>query len=1503
MTAREALEARRRRLSPVQLDRFKVRLSGVNPDSGGHPGIERGGDGAPAPLSSVQERLWFLNEFEPRPDLYNRPANLRLEGPLDRVALQNALREIVRRHDVLRSRIGLSPDLPWMELVPDCELTVEERDLRSLPSGEREHEAKRRLNEENLRAFDLAAGPMVRACLIRLEDDEHWLAVTFHHIAFDGWSEGVLWRELGVLYTAFAAGRPSPLPELSLRYADFAVWQRRLLERGGIHSDLAYWCQQLRGAPSMLDLPTDFPRPKRSSNRGGHHVVRIEGALVEALRNLGQREGATLFMTLLAGFQVLLFRLSGQEDLCVGTPIAGRSHPEVENLIGCFINTLVVRTDLSGNPTFLEVLKRVRGTTLDAYAHQDLPFEKLVAELSPQRSLGHAPLFQVMFVFQNAPSADLEFSELTVEQLELHNSTAKFDLTLSLAQRDGQLRGTLEFSTDLFEAATIERMIGHFHFPLEGVVHDAGQPIGLLPMLSADERHRLLHQWSQSIAGPLPPAADLPSPPPEDGRPTDWPGLPALFAAQVTRTPDAVALVCGDISLTYGELNTRSLALAQLLRGRGVVRGSAVALYLDRSPDFAVSVLAILHAGGCYVPLPLEYPPARLRFILEDSRSSLILSHGPLPDDLCLPGCHALDLNAVVPPGTAPVTGRTEDFPLQPAGDARGLVTQGSAGSDPAYVMYTSGSTGRPRGVVIPHRAVARLVLRQSFADFGPSLRTLLLAPLAFDASTFEFWAPLLHGGTCVIFPDRNLDPQSLERALREGRVNCLWLTAALFNQLLDLRPSALESVAHILTGGEVLSVPHIVKARALLPRTRLTNGYGPTECTTFACTHAIGPDEAFTGGSVPIGRPIANTSAYVLDARGQPVPIGIPGELYLGGDGLALGYLGQPELTAERFVPDPFGRKTGEEPKETQDAKEGDRSGAALSSPFVPFGHASASAATALNDRTTTGEPKEAQDSKEGEQTGSVLSSPFVPFGHPPAPAAPILEARLYRTGDRVRWRADGTLEFLGRMDDQVKIRGHRIEPAEIECALRRHPSVQEAWVVVRTGSDGGRRLVAWCQTVPGSVVAAAYLRGFLRKSLPELMVPVVTVSAELVPLTPNGKVDANAVPLGSDEPDSVPEADPTTTEAMMADLWCRLLGVQRVGLDENFFDLGGHSLLSLRLLEQIQQLFQTRLAPREFFENPTVRSLSARVWDDMVRPGRSRNHSPDQRLVPLQSGGSLPPIFVFPGGYGDESELITVAWMSRRHLGPGQPLYALLGPGVDGFRTLAEEARDCLVEMRRVHPRGPWFLIGLCVGGNLAFEVAKQAQETGDAVPMLALADCHQPRRFEYLRACLRDPGRGPRQYLMNTLYHRTPWMRGLLTAVGRRQTWKNWFGSDTNRIGIPEASDLIVKDWAWRAYQHGEGILSRQMSPPRGRFEGRIDLFVSQEMIVDDRVLRWREQATLGAEVLALPGKHSTYLIDGAPLIAERFRCRLQALGEPGSMQVSLSPPSTPGLSSSI
>jgi amino acid adenylation domain-containing protein len=828
------------------------------------------------PLSFAQEREWFLEQFGPASAVYNLPWILRLRGLLNVPALERSLRELVRRHEVLRTTVtSVNGQLqPVLHDAVAFGLTV--TDLRNLPQAGREAEARRAVVEEGGRPFDLSQDLMLRARLWLVGDQDQVLALTMHHIASDGWSVGVLDRELTTLYAAYSTDQLSPLPELPIQYVDYAVWQRGWLQGAVLERQLAYWKPQLSGAPAMLGLPTDFPRPAVQSYRGASQELVLNADLTQALQALSRREGVTLFMMLLAAFQVLLSRYSGQEDVLVGAPIAGRNRTEVEGLIGFFVNTLVLRTDLSGNPTFQELLRRVREVTLGAYAHQDLPFEKLVEELKPERNLSHSPLFQVMFVMQNAPWSPLALAEVTVNAITIDSSTSKFDLTLALDGMAGALRGTVEYNTDLFKAETVARFVGHFTMLLEGIVADPGQRIGALPLLTADE-HQLLF-----VAGNGP-ATEYPR---------DYP-IHRLYERQVEHTPDATAMVSGTTVLSYQELNVLANRVAHGLQRRGIRPGDLVGVCLRRSTDLVAVLLGILKAGAAYVPVDPAWPAGRRTTLLQTARVALVLTDSDLAGKFA---CAQLPLLLLAPGLTAAASEPTTNLPESVGAD------------DLAYVLYTSGSSDTPKGVAVRHRSVVRLLVGVTYADLGPERTFLQLAPIHFDASTFELWGALLHGARLVLAPEGVPEPDQLEALLLRERVCTLWLTAGLFNTLIDLRPDMFRHVRQLLIGGEALSVPHVRRALKHLPQTRLINGYGPTEGTTFTCCYPIPRVLPEDLTSIPIGRPISNTRVRVLDGHGRLVPVGVPGELFIGGDGIAAGYLHDPERTVASFVPNPLG-------------------------------------------------------------------------------------------------------------------------------------------------------------------------------------------------------------------------------------------------------------------------------------------------------------------------------------------------------------------------------------------------------------------------------------------------------------------------------------------------------------------------------------------------------------------------------------------------------------------
>ncbi len=823
-----------------------------------------------------------MDQLHPASPLYNFVVAWRVKGPLDREALERSLSAIIARHEVLRTRFVSVEGQPAQMISAPAPVEVPVNDLSALPPATREAEMQRLLDAEAARPFNLSQDSMTRCLLLKLDAAEHVLLVTTHHIATDAWSAGIFFRELAVGYEAFCAGRSPSLPPLPIQYADYAVWQREWLQGAVLERQLAYWKQQLAGAREFLDLPTDRPRPPSPTFRGGVEARRIDGETLLRLKQLSRHERVTLFMVLLAAFKTLLYRYTRQEDILVGSPIAGRMRMETENSIGFFVNTLVLRTDFSGNPTFRELVGRVRETVLGAFEHQDLPFEKLVAELHPERHAGQGPLIQAMFVLQSAVTENFKLGDIPLTPVEVSQPTAKFDLTLLVEERDNELTARIEYNADLFDASTIARLAGHWDTLLAGIAAEPQCRLLDLPLLTSQERQQLLVEWNCTQR--------------------DYPRercIHELFEEQVREQPEAVALTFGGIQLTYGELNTRANQLARRLKQAGVKPGEIVGFCVERSLELVVGLLGILKAGGAYAALEPNVPAERLAYMLEDLQAKVVLTQHSLreswPQQATENGVPRLPQQICLDAEWSAIArASTEDLPNEATSQSM------------AYVSFTSGSTGRPKGVCVPHRGVVRLVRNTDYVSFSAQEVFLQLAPLSFDASTLEIWGSLLNGGRLVIFPPRTPSLTELAETLDQHEITTLWLTSGLFNQMVEEKPASLRRLRQLLTGGDVLSPSHVKKALAVLDNGKLINGYGPTENTTFTTCYTI--PSTFDGlRSVPIGRPIANSQCYILDERLQPVPIGVPGELYAGGDGLALGYLNQPELTAEKFVPHLF--------------------------------------------------------------------------------------------------------------------------------------------------------------------------------------------------------------------------------------------------------------------------------------------------------------------------------------------------------------------------------------------------------------------------------------------------------------------------------------------------------------------------------------------------------------------------------------------------------------------
>ena len=1068
--------------------------------------------GDTGPATHGQELLWLFQRNAPESSAYHIPDVWRVRGALDADVLQRALDVLVQRHPALRTVIALVDGSPVQSILAPRSAVVERASVEALDESQRLDAARAIARETLQRPFDLATDAPFRAAIVRLGAEDHVVALVAHHVALDGWSRAIVLRELVLVYDALRRGEAPELPELPLRYLDWAAWQRQRLAGPAYERQLRYWTDRLAGASLAIDLPTDRPRTTAPRFVGARHTVVLPAGLLAALREIARAHDATLYMVLLAAFQTLLHRYSGQARIVVGTVVAGRPRADLERIVGYFVNTLALDASFDDDPTFADLLARVRDGQLAATENADVPFEQLARTL--QQGGGAAPGCQVMFALQNNAPVALRLGDATLESFGEDGGTAKFDLYLSMGEQSNGLRAALQYRTDLFDAATIERMLGHLGVLLDGIARDPRRAVSRLPLLDEAERALVVERWN---------ATD-----------TDYPRdalVHELFAAEAARRPHAVAVRGGADSLTYAELDAASDTLAARLIALGVRDGDRVGLCLDRSLGAIVATLAVLKAGAAYVPLEPGYPAERLGFMVADTAVRVVVAHRRLAtvaEGALALGAHRCPLLFV------DERGRADDAPdgavtASVAGPARA-----DAARRAAYVMYTSGSTGRPKGVVVPHRAIVRLVRDTNYLALDDRTVMLGFAPSAFDAATLELWGPLLNGGQLVLAPAGLLDLDAIGTLVEQAGVTTLWLTAALFHQVVEGGLARYRGVRHLLAGGDVLAPADVRRVLAELPGTTLINGYGPTENTTFTCCYPVPRDWPATG-SVPIGAPIANTRVYVLDVHGAPVPVGVPGELYAGGDGVALGYLGRPELTAERFVPDAF----------SCDA-----------------------------------------------------------------------DARLYRTGDRVRWRADGTVEFLGRLDQQVKIRGFRVEPGEVESVLAGHPAVRDA-AIVAAPHEGGYRLVAYVvarEAAGGGDTTAplspASLRAYLRERLPEYMVPAVFVPMVALPVGATGKVDRRALPAPPAESpdDDRPFVEPRgETERRLAAIWAEVLGLDRVGADRNFFELGGHSLTAMRIMSRVQETFGARLPLTAVFERPTVAEC-ARMIDESVAASGGR-------------------------------------------------------------------------------------------------------------------------------------------------------------------------------------------------------------------------------------------------------------------------------------------------------
>jgi len=1363
-------------LSPVKQALLEQRLKGVSHARVSGREIPKRPNRDSAPLSFTQHQMWLIDQITPGNPAYNMPCGYRIKGALDVTALEASFNKVIKRHEVLRTTFIVKDGDPFQLIHPALTIKITFTQLDHLPGAEREDRLQALASEESVKSFDLSRLPLIRVSLFKLGEAEHVLVINLHHIVADGLSIGRLLNELDTFYRSFTEGCDPCPTELAVQYGDFALWQRQSLANEAAYANqIELWRKQLGGGLPVLELPTDMPRPALQSFKGSNIFFKVPTSLAEDLRLLGAREGCTFFMTLLAAFQVLLQRYTGADDMVIGTPVGARIPRELEPLIGNFLNMAALRCDLSGNPTFIELLRRTREKALNALSNNDLPFEAMLKHVTFERDPSRNPIFQTLL--QVLPITAPRIGDLDISSFHFDLKFAQFDLSLLLYEDVGGYSGRFEFCTDLFEPQTIRRMCGHYRVLLNAIVCDPDQSISMLPLLTDAERHQLLIKWNRTE-----------SPYPKEKC------IHQRFEAQAERTPDAIAVVFEDQRLTYGELNQRANQLAHHLQKLGVGPEVLVGICVERSLEIMIGLLGIWKAGGAYIPIDPTYPADRLAFIMADSQISVLLTqqrlanrlHGHITQVLCLDQ----DLGQFVQESTSnPVSEVT----------AQNL----------AYIIYTSGTTGNPKGVMIEHGSLVNYLCWFDESQLAKKIESLpLITRLTFDASLKQLFAPLLRSRQVWILSDDVINESAdllttLNTRVRVG-LNCV---PALWSTLLDAIDSkqAITSphcLSSLFLGGEQLDRSLIDRTFDALPDLEIWNLYGPTEATANAIVGKIS-----RGKPISLGRPVANTKIYILDSHLQPVPVGIPGELHIGGAGLARGYLNCPELTKEKFIPSPFG------------------------------------------------------------------SSP---------------DERIFKTGDLACYLPNGNIEFLGRIDNQIKIRGFRIEPGEIEAVLNQHPGLRETLVTAREEVPGDKRLVAYI--VPNGEPAPTIreLRSFLKQKLPNYMVPSAYVLLHSLPLTLNGKVDRRALPdPGSTEQQEHNEyvAPRDETETVLCKLWGEILKIDRIGVDDDFFAIGGHSLLAAKLFSRLDEHFGRSLPLGVLFSAPTVRSLA-----EYYRPSVALKK--DSVVVALRAGGTLRPVFAVPGVFGNVVGFADLA----RELGSEQPFYGLQSVGLDGagapLDSIEAMAKLYVNEIRSVQPYGPYAIIGACFGATVAYEMARHLLEVGEEVAFLGLLsptdrdgngdnDNHAsaPRAYrrtialgclltDRLRLYLKDM-----QGLTNS--DRVKYLTKKILSLGASIADKNRFGGawrELNQIEVYRAN-LIALDCYQRKPLHGRLKVLEIFQP------------VLSGTAVEEPV-NWREFWKGCTKVHHVGGKDSGDMLTGenarvlGALLTQQLRLALQA-----------------------
>jgi amino acid adenylation domain-containing protein len=1320
------------------------------------------------PLSFAQERMLFATHMKGVNEGYHIRFVHLLSGHLDRSALLRALNAIQGRHEVLRSSFTLVRGQAVQRITPqeDVQFELIEHDLRQDPDASAQ--LKRLVTAESGTPFNLESGPPIRGRLIQLAEDRHALLITMHHIVSDGWSIGLLAKELNVLYGAFLNDETDPLPRVEIQYADYSLWQRREIEVDVLRRQAAYWKEALGGVPSLLGLPTDFARPSQQNFTGGFAAVILDDKLTAGLRSLSRRQGTTLFMTLLAGWATLLARLSAEQDVVVGIPVANRGRKEIEDMIGLFVNTVALRLNVSSSTTVKTLLQQTRERVLSALEHQDIPFEQVVEVINPIRSLAHSPIFQAMFAWQTEGDP-LRLPGLDSTPVELPHNVAKFDLTLSIRESGEGIQGRIQYATSLFKEATIQRYISYLHNVLRAMIADDSESVWRLPLIDERECRQALYDWNDTQT-PLPSNECV----------------HRLFEKQAIKNANATAVISGNKSISYEALNRRANQLAYYLRLIGVTLDARVAICVERSVEMIVAILAVLKAGGAYVPLDPDNPPERLQFMLEDCNPVALITQKGINNRSVI-----VDRVARV----IDITGENslwDEFPetnldvYEPGLTAKHL----------AYVIYTSGSSGTPKGVMVEHQNLCNYLQWSRQAYFQqPGNGAPVVHSIGFDGVITTLFGPLLEGQTLTLLP-RGSEMDCLARLCSSGGdpYTLIKVTPShlrLLNELIASDGNHAPTLT-LMIGGEALIPLDVLFWQKRFPQVRIVNHFGPTETTVGCCTFEItGP----AGGmrSIPIGRPIANTRIYILDAQKQPVPAGVPGELYVGGAGVARGYLNQPGLTAQRFLPDPF----------------------------IADG-----------------------------------------------------EARMYKTGDLGKWLDDGTIEFLGRNDYQVKIRGFRVELGEVEARMAEYPGVREAVAVVLEDTTGNAQLVAYYTGSEEGVqngeraIRPEDLRAELARKLPEHMLPGAYVRIGKMPLSVNGKLDRKALPVP--ESDSyarqVYEAPEGELEEVLASIWEEVLKIEKVGRRDNFFSLGGHSLLTLRLATQLERK-GINISAVDLFKHATIESLAESLT---AQSEFQKKGTPTDRAICFRAVSKEPPLFLTYDGSG---QLIYVPMLAP-YMDPSIPLYGLPAtpPYESQLRTIEEMSARMVQLIRAIQPEGPYRIGGWSFGGLTAYEIAVQLSAAKQELDFVGLLDTYYTvptRNYTDIRTefCEKRELLNKIQMIMRHL-QATDAQRTQVAAELESVAAANDFEGLVNKcreFGLLPSRwiDLTAVQLAQSlARMHSHELAAMRYAPPE--IAVNLHLFLAEEDARTSTSLGW-DQVMSGARIYAVkvPGTHLTIM----------------------------------------